>query len=315
MSFDDRFIVVVLAAFAVANLAGSAVVPLLWRRRGSTAAAVSADDLRHLRLLPAVVAGLSMTLAALSFVLFEPRESEPIGLVMLALAALTGVLLFASTVRLIQLVRISRRAARTWMAGATPITLEGWSRPAFAINASFPIVAVIGVRRPNLIVARSVLAACTPDELRAIVAHETGHVDRADNTGRLLFAVTPDVLSWLPFSGRCTAAWHDASEDAADDCAASLGERGRLHLAEALIRVARLTPGGRMSPEVVPTSALYRGESIERRVRRLVTPAGPVQAPPAYWQRAAARAAFVIGCVLALKGIWEVLEAAVTFLP
>jgi Zn-dependent protease with chaperone function len=315
MSFDIRFIVVALAAFAMANLAVSALVPALWRRRAWTSAPVSADDLRHLRLLPAVVAAASMTLAALSFVFFEPRRQETIGLVMLALAGLAGALLVASTVRLVRLVGVSRRAARGWMRGATPITLEGWQRPAFAIESTFPIVAVVGVWRPSLIVARSVLAACTAEELRAIVAHERGHADRADNTGRLLLAVTPDVLSWLPFSTRFAAAWHDAAEDAADDCAATLGDRGRLWLAEALIRVARLTPKGLTAPAVVPTSALYRGESIERRVRRLVTPPAPVPVESAFWRRALTRAAIVVGCALALKAVWEVLEAAVTFLP
>lgn len=315
MSFDARFIVVALAAFAMANLAASAIVPPLWRRRTSVTRPLAADDLRHLRLLPAVVAALSMTLAALSFVFFEPRQQEPIGLVMVALATFAGVLLAASALRLVRLVRASRRAARAWMVGATPITLEGWTRPAFAIDAKFPIVAVVGVRRPSLIVARSVLAACTADELRAIVAHERGHVDRGDNSGRLLLAVTPDVLSWVSFSSSFAAAWHEAAEDAADDCAGSLGERGRLLLAEALIRVARLTPSGLASPAVVPMSALYRGESIERRVRRLVNPAVPLPSQPTFWRRALARATIVLGCVLALKAVWEVLEAAVTFLP
>jgi beta-lactamase regulating signal transducer with metallopeptidase domain len=315
MSFDARFIVVALATFAIANLAVSAFVPALWRRRAASSAPVPAGDLRSLRLLPATVAALSMALAALSFVFFEPRRPETIGLVMLALATLAGGLLVVATLRLVRLVRASRRAARAWMADATPITLEGWARPAFAIGSSFPIVAVVGVWRPRLIVARSVLAACTAGELRAIVAHERGHVDRADNTGRLLIAVTPDVLSWLPFSTRFAAAWHDAAEDAADDCAGTLGDRGRLLLAEALVRVARLTPAGLTAPAVVPTSALYRGENIERRVRRLVNPAGPVLVQPAFWRRAVTRAAIVVGCVLALKAVWEILEAAVTFLP
>jgi Zn-dependent protease with chaperone function len=316
MSFDARFIVVVLAAFATANLASSAFAPWLRRRRTVVAAPPSADDLRHLRLLPALVAGLSMSLAALSFVFFEPREQETIGRVMLTLASLAGILFVGSAVRLARLVRASRRAARGWMAGAAPIALDGWSRPAFAITSAFPIVAVVGVWRPRLLVARSVLAACTADELRAVIAHERGHADRRDNASRLLLAVTPDLLGWLPWSTRLAADWHDAAEDAADDCAASLGERGRLLLAEALIRVARLTPTGLTSPAVLPASALYRGESIERRVRRLVNPAiSPIVVPSSRWRRALARAALVVGCVLALKAVYEVLEAAVTFLP
>ena len=315
MSFDARFVVVALAAFAVANLGSSALVPALWRRRATGPRPLSALDLRHLRLLPAVVALLSLALAALSFVCFEPREPETIGRVMMGLAGLSALLLAGAAVRIGRLVRTSRRAAALGMIDPAPIRLDGWSHPAFAVSVPFPIVAVIGVWRPRLLVARAVLAACSADEIRAIVAHERGHADRRDNLFRLLLAVTPDVLSWMPFASRFAAAWHDAAEDDADDGAAALGDRGRLLLAEALIRVARLRPAGLTSPAILPASALYRGESIERRVRRLVAPPAAPPAQDGPWQRLAARAALVITCVLALKAVYEVLEAAVTFLP
>jgi beta-lactamase regulating signal transducer with metallopeptidase domain len=199
------------------------------------------------------------------------------------------------------------------MLGAKPIVLDGWTRPAFVIESTFPIVAVVGIWRPRLIIARHVLNSCSSEELRAVLAHEQGHAERRDNLGRLLMAVTPDVISWLPFSKRIALAWHEAAEEAADECADALGPRGRLLLAEALIRVARMAPSE--PPVAVPASALYRGENIERRVRRLLSPLAPVTIRWSRTERRLGRAAFILGCVLALQGVYEIVEAAVTFLP
>jgi Zn-dependent protease with chaperone function len=312
MNFDARLVVITLATFAFANLICCALVSWLWRRR-TPSSLVRAESLRHLRLLPALVATLSMTMAAVSFLFFEPRGHEPIGLVMPALAGLTTVLWAGAFWRGLRVVTTTLRATRDWMADARPITLDGWSWPAFVVDSEFPIVAVVGIWRPRLIVARRVLDACTPGELRAILAHEQGHAERGDNLGRLLIAVTPDVISWVPLSNRIAAAWHDAVEDAADECADALGKRGRLLLAEALIRVARMAPS--RAPAALPTSALYRGENIERRVRRLLGPREPVTIRWSRGQRRLGRAAFILACVLALEGVYEIVEAAVTFLP
>ncbi len=143
--------------------------------------------------------------------------------------------------------------------------------PALAVTAPFPIVAVLGLRRPTLVIARSVLAACTPDELRAILAHEQGHIDRRDNLRRLLLAVSPDVVAWLPASDRLFAEWSSAAEEAADDDAARAGAAGRLHLASALMKVARLATG-HAAADVMPASALYCGHNLDGRVRRLLEP-------------------------------------------
>jgi beta-lactamase regulating signal transducer with metallopeptidase domain len=311
MSFDVRLLVVGLAAFAIANLGCCALVPWLWRRR-TASSIVRAEQLRHVRLFPALVSALVMTLVAASFTFFEPRVQEPVGILMILLASLAAVLFGSAVVRLIRFVLIAR-AARVWGKNAEAITLDGWSGPASAIDAEFPIVAVVGVWQPRLVIARTVIEHCTPEELRAILAHEQAHANRRDNLGRLLLAVTPDVISWLPLSTRIVTAWHEATEEAADENTLVLGERGRVLLASALIRVARLASG--MTPVAIPTSALYRGENIERRVRRLLSPLQPVTVRWSLWQRRAGRAAFVLACVLALHGVYEIVEAAVTFLP
>ena len=86
-------------------------------------------------------------------------------------------------------------------------------------------------------------------------------------------------------------------------------------LAAALLRVARMVPAGQ--PRVhLPASALYRGEDLERRVRRLID--SPTPSPVAGLSR---RRRLMIGVflltlgALLLHGMHEVVEAAVTYLP
>jgi beta-lactamase regulating signal transducer with metallopeptidase domain len=315
MGFDLRVLVVALSSFATGSLAGSACVPWLWRRvRGGTPAA-RARALLRTRALPFSLASGSLVLAVLSFLFFEPRRpDERMALVLLALAFTGVVFLVAAAIRLATLLVVTARLERAWLANAEAVTLDGIDVPAYAVSSAFPIVALVGFVRPRLLVARSVLAGCSPDQLRAIVAHERGHLLRRDNFSRAVLALSPDPLAWLPIARRITEAWHDAAEEAADDHAAVLGAHGRLTLAEALLRVARLVPPG-ASPVIVPASALYRGENLDRRVRRLLGPQAAVPPRASIWWRATVTIAVAAAGVLALHAIHELLEAAVTFLP
>jgi beta-lactamase regulating signal transducer with metallopeptidase domain len=315
MSFDLRVLIVAFSSFAMGSLAASAWVPWLWRRLAHGTPTVRANGLLRIRVLPLVFATASLSLAILSFLAFEPRRpDERMGVVLLALACLGAVFLVAGLARLAWLFVATSRLERAWMTDATPVTLDGLDVPAFSVESSFPIVAVIGLRHPRLMVARSVLAACTADELRAIIAHECGHLARRDNLARAVMALSPDPLAWLPISNRLARAWHEAAEEAADDHVGVLGDRGRLLLAEALIRVARLVPAG-SAKVFVPASALYRGENLDRRVRRLLQPAVAALPQASIWWRATVVTALLASGALALHAIHELLEAAVTFLP
>ena len=64
------------------------------------------------------------------------------------------------------------------------------------------------------------------------------------------------------------AAWHEAAEDAADELATGDDAQARVCLASALVRVARMA-GSRAVPPI-PLLAFHRGDSVERRVRRLL---------------------------------------------
>jgi beta-lactamase regulating signal transducer with metallopeptidase domain len=209
----------------------------------------------------------------------------------------------------------TRRAVRGWMAAAAPISLPRSPLPAFVVDTEFPLVAVVGIVKPRLILARSVIERCSPEELDAILAHERAHLLRHDNARRALLQSLPDPLAWLPVSRRIDRAWHDATEEAADDAAAGTSESMRVHLASALVRVARMAPAGPRLLDL-PASALFRGEPLERRIRRLLdrrrSPSPDRRRAP-WWL--AACAVVGLAAVADLNLVHHLTELAITFLP
>jgi hypothetical protein len=316
VTFDARFAVVVLAAFCCANVVATCAAVWQWRYRTAPAAPQDrASFLLRIRLLPLVASLLWAALAMSSFFLFESRRSdERTGFVLELLATVGGALLLSAAVRLaVTLVR-HRRVVRGWFAAAEPIALSGVAIPAFAVDSVFPIVAVVGIFRPKLVIARRVLEACTAEELAAILAHECRHITRGDNLRRTLLIGLPDPLGWLAVGRAIDSAWHDAAEEVADEAPGQdRGDAGRVALASALIRVAKMVPSGQPIAEI-PASALYRGEPLEQRVRRLLDPIPPRPRAPRHYQWMALAGVIALAIVL-LGPIHELLEVAVTFLP
>jgi Zn-dependent protease with chaperone function len=317
MSFEIRLLIVGLVAFACANLLVSGLVAALWTRLTRGEAGARARRLAWLRALPTcagIAAGLWGTTA---FLLFEARDrDETFGAVLSGLALVPGFLIVAALARGVRVMLHAWTIRRRWFATAKPVRLSGCELPAWTIESAFPVVAVIGLLRPRLIIARSVLSSCPPDELRAILAHEQAHVTRRDNWVRLLLTVLPDALSWLPVSRRLTASWNAAAEDAADD-GVGTGGAGRLALAQALVRVARMAPSTRsLDPTPLPATALFRGDDIARRVHRLaapIAPALPRRIHPGV--RATVAGAALAVSVLLMQPLHQTLEALVTLLP
>ena len=311
MSVELRILVVGLAAFAAAGMAAALIVPMVAGILPRGSGASRARRLALLRMFPSTLAMGVGAAVLLSFVAFEPRqEGEYMGAVIPALAAFGLLLIAGSLWRTHQLARATRALEQRLMATAQPVPLHGISVPAFCVEAEFPIVAVVGWRRPRLIIARSVLESCSKDELTAVLAHEQGHIDRRDNLRRLMLSVAPDVLAWLPASERLLTAWREAAEDAADDDAAQSGTEGRARLASALLKVARLAPGRRTSG-LMPASALYNGDGLDRRVRRLLAP-GPValERRVSPWVQRLKRGVWMAGGVAAAILTLDVVHAA-----
>lgn len=223
------------------------------------------------RVLPVVVA----TLAAAAFFLpawveYEPlHTNEHVGLRLAILAVLSSAAFFSAAARVYQLTIDTHRLSRSWSHFATPITIEGLPIDASAIAHPFPVMAVVGVLRPRLFVARQICETLSPDELAAAAAHEVAHVELHDNLKRAAMVVCRALLP-LPGARRLDAEWSQTSEVAADEAAASRRPGASLDLASALVKIARLAPRGVPMPRAA--AAYITGTStasIAERVRLL----------------------------------------------
>ena len=159
--------------------------------------------------------------------------------------------------------------------------LDGIGVRAYLIDHSFPIIAIVGALRPNLFIARRVLESLTPDEIVAALAHESGHLATWDTLKRGVLRACRDVLLIVPSGRSLDTAWAEASECAADEYAARDGRERALDLASALVKIARMIPGG--SRPTMPAGAFLLGDDdssgVKWRVRRLVQLAGSETKP------------------------------------
>jgi Zn-dependent protease with chaperone function len=316
MTVEVRILLVALAVFAGTGLIVAMLVPFVGVYWVKGTAAQRASRLSDLRLLPSMTALTASAIVAAAFLAFEPQwDGEDVGVVLPLLAAFATLLLGTAAWRGVQLIRTTRAAIGEWLRTAEPVSLPGISVRAYAISHEFPIVSVVGLHRPRLIIARSVLNSCSDAELRAMLAHEQGHIDRRDNLRRLLISIAPDILNWLPISETMFAAWREAAEEAADDEAVKCGADGRARLAAALVKVARLAAGTHhQSP--MPASALYRGESLERRVRRLLDNSDGIASPPARpWPTWMTLGLLVAGALTVLQSVHGIFEGLIHSLP
>jgi Zn-dependent protease with chaperone function len=225
-----------------------------------------------LRLLPSTAALVAAgALAVPAFLLYEPvRAEERPGVVALLLATAGLALAGSLARRWWGAWRATRTLLAAWERRARPVALPRSPVPAFRIAEAFPVVAVVGVLRPRLYVARSVLRALTPGELGAVLDHEAAHLEARDNLKRWLIACAP-CLGWREAALPLERAWERTAEDDADR-----GSRGALELASALVKTARIAPHGQ---RLLAPAAAFHGGDIARRIQALVEgrPAGPAR--------------------------------------
>jgi len=318
MSFSIRVLAVGAATLSFVFLVATTLAPrLAWLVAKGTPTR-RARRLTVLRLIPAGAALTTGALVVISFLNYEPAGDENIGWLIPALGGVGAALMAAGAWRATRIALATQRLAHEWLAKGEPIALPGLRDPALAISSAFPVVAVVGIARPTLVIARSVLEACTSEELAAVLAHEKGHIDRHDNLRRLLMYSAPDAVAWIPGSARLASTWRGAIEEAADDQAAAAGEAGRLALASALVKIARLA-AGMPAQRLMPVSTFYCGESIDVRVRRLLEPreaaAGTTVADGGSMRMTFAVAGLIAVSLLALRAVQALVEVAIHSLP
>src|SRR5262245_24750512 len=150
-------------------------------------------------------------------------------------ALITCVGVAAAVVRGVAAWRSAARRTRVWMRNARPISLPGTTLPAFEVDVDTPMLALVGIVRSRLFVTRGLIAALSPEELAAAVAHEVNHARSRDNLARLVMGSLPDVLPRTSSIRTIEQRWVTASEHRADRAVAAHDPRARLELASALV--------------------------------------------------------------------------------
>ena len=263
------------ALLSIAVAGASAWWRVYPRASGSGEVLIPGRAALFMRLLPSVAA-ITFVAAVFvpAFVLHEPaRGPETAGWVVCAAAAAACVLALSAVARGVAAVRRTRTLLDGWMSHAAPIQLDhacSGAVAAYMIEDPFPVFALVGVRAPRLLIARQVLEALTPGEVRAAVAHELAHARAWDNAKRLLICWTPGLLAWSAAGRQLESRWAAGAECAADHSAADSPTR-RLDLAGALVKVSRLAIAP--VPVVRLFSTLHGHGEVADRVSQLLAPA------------------------------------------
>jgi len=268
-----------LAALLTFNSIASLVIAGVWRVAGKTTdgwtGAARARLLFSLRILPAVIAFLAVSLLLVpSYLAYEPRhtaESVSFKLGLLALVSATGIAV--SIYRGIATHRATANLTSDWLRQGKPIKIPGIDIRSYEIQHQFPLIGIVGFLRPRLFIASQVLELLTPEEVAAAVAHENGHLAARDNLKRGLLQACRDILLIIPSGRLLDRSWSEASEEAADENAALMGNGVALDLASALVKIARIIPLG--ARPTMPAGVFLLGDEetkgVKSRVRRLLT--------------------------------------------
>jgi Zn-dependent protease with chaperone function len=267
-----------LAALLTFNSFASLCMAALWRIAGRGTRKWTAESrarlLFSLRMLPAVLASLSVALLLLpSYLAYEPRhaaETVSFKLGLLAFLSATGIIL--SIYSGIATRRATVKLTSDWLRHGEPIQIPAIDIPAYRIEHAFPLIAIVGFLRPRLFIASQVLNILNADELSAALAHESGHLVARDNVKRSLLQACRDALLIIPSGRLLDKAWSEASEEAADENAARQGNNVALDLASALVKIARSIPQG--ARPTMPAGVFLLGDEeakgIKSRVKRLI---------------------------------------------
>ena len=260
-----------LAWFAAVNLAASAIAWAAGRtivRRGWQP---PSDWLLFIRLFPACVATLFATIVFLpAHFRFEPSESdESFGRLLLTLFVLALAVICRAAARAAAVAAAALRTSRAIATLPGPIA-AGSVGGAYEVE-QFAGLSLAGVFRTWILVGADARRVLTRDELDVALAHEHAHRASWDNIKRCAMFCAPDFFGWTSMARALEQRWRAEAECRADSRAVAGDERRAVHLASALVKVARLA-GNERSRLVSPVwSTFHEPMLLEARVRRLVS--------------------------------------------
>ena len=235
-------------------------------------ARAAARVLLALRLLPGALAVFVVaSLCVPSYLWLEPDGTgERVGIVCALLGLLGVATCIGSLGRAGRALATSVRFNRLCIRETRELNIAGKKICASVVETDAPLLAMGGLIRPRLIISREVLDTLSPAELDAALRHENAHRLSLDNCKRFLVLLAPDILPFVRGLRVLEETWAKLAEWAADDEAAAGDERRALSLAGALVHVARMGAGPRLS--FLHTSLVAGDQDFSARVERLLRP-------------------------------------------
>ena len=217
-----------------------------------------------------------------AYIIFEPRSTkETVGIMQACVSLVSVAGILTAVYRLLRTRRATRKLVCNWLRDAEPIAIDGVSVPVYRICHAFPIIAVVGIFRPQMFVARQIFESLTYEEFQAAIAHEAGHITSRDNFKRTLLGVCRDLLVF-PVGRALDRDWATSAETSADEYAALNGGRlTAINLAAALVKIARIVPSGAKPSmpagaylvEAQPAAVAFRVERLLKTTERDYAPA------------------------------------------
>jgi beta-lactamase regulating signal transducer with metallopeptidase domain len=251
-----------------------------------------------------------------SYIWLEPQAvPERLGDISIGLALLGILVSLLALRRALSGIVHSIRCDRVFRRAAEETLLHEPQLPALILNGDAPVLALSGVLRPELVISRGVLSALSEDQLQAALRHEKAHLVWRDNLRRLLLLLSPGALPFFNGFSTLEHHWAKLAEWAADDDATQGEPRSALSLASALVRLARMGSGPRLT--FLHTSFLSDNEELAERVDRLLHPVPPPPVPQRDLKKFAAPALLALVVLVAaaplvpasLSSIHRLLEA------
>ncbi|MGI6143341.1 MAG: M48 family metalloprotease [bacterium] len=138
----------------------------------------------------------------------------------------------------------------------------------------YPVCFTFGFREAKIAISRELLQNLTREEIKAVLAHEMGHLAGRDHFLGWLLVVCRDLMAFNPFGYISYRSFLWEREQACDDYARELTQQP-LVLAQCLVKLGRLmrqrgTVG--FGQPGVAILGKQRGGLLTRRVERLVLP-------------------------------------------
>ncbi len=214
----------------------------------------------------AVVMGLCLP----SYLWLEPQATaERVGYICLILAGFGTASWCAAGVRTARAVGASLRVSRTWrLERRRDFGLPEVGLSAAVVETDAPVLALAGVSLPYLVISRGVLRVLSNEQLDVALRHEHAHRVSRDNLKRLFLLLIPDIFPFIRRPTLLEQTWARLSEWAADDEAVDGDSHRALSLATALLQVARMGAGPRLS--FLHTSLVPSGHDLSARINRLL---------------------------------------------